>query len=85
MGKRKGVFEKKWKKMSVIILIYFYSEYLTSFWKLNYIKQGRETVFVKGGHRFLKDESTALKKEQRKIRITWRKILNTIQCCTVPH
>lgn len=66
MGKRKGVFgKKKWKKMYVIILIYFYSEYLTSFWKLNYIKQGRETVFIKGGHGFLKDESTALKKTEK--------------------
>lgn len=36
----------KTMKENLIILIYFYSEYLIAFWKLNYIKQGHETIYT---------------------------------------
>lgn len=73
MSKRKRVFDNNERKFN-----YFYSEYLIAFWKLNYIKQGHETVYIyQRRTQIFKEGKDCFKK--KKVSITRRKLLKSIQ------
>lgn len=75
MSKRKRVFDNNERKFNYFDLFLFWIFNCILKIKLN--RDMKLFIFIKGGHRFLKKERTALKK--KKVSITRRKLLKSIQ------